>query len=327
MSPGLSSRRTENSGKAGVAMASTRKAAGKAILDLAREGRDVVALAADTAKSMYTTLLRDEFPERSLDVGIAEQNMVMMAAGLASTGKIAFPASYSVFTSMRCSEQLRTFAAYPKLNVNVIAGIGGYSGGIEGVTHLATEDLGIVRCIAEMTVLSPADAVTTEMAIKAAADIPGPCYIRVGRDDSPLVFDETYPFEIGVPVFHRRGKDVTILTTGLATPYVLEAGEFLAESGVEAEIIELHTIKPVYRQELIVESVLKTGRVLTVEEHNVVGGLATVVAEIMMGKGVFKYAKIGLPDIFGESGTPTELRHKHRVEPEAIAGEASLLMQ
>lgn len=317
----------EKPGDMKVSMASTRKAAGKAILDLAREGRDVVALAADTAKSMYTTLLREEYPERSLDVGIAEQNMVMMAAGLASTGKIAFPASYSVFTSMRCSEQLRTFAAYPGLNVNVIAGIGGYSGGIEGVTHLATEDLGIVRCIAGMTVLSPADAVTTEMAVKAAADIPGPCYIRIGRDDSPLVFDETYPFEIGVPVVHREGVDITILTTGLATPYVLEAGVLLAEAGVEAEIIELHTIKPVHRREMIIESVLKTGRLLTVEEHNIIGGLATVAAEIMTGKGVFNFAQIGLPDIFGESGTPAELRHKYKVEPQAIAGEAHLLMR
>src|SRR6056297_3095615 len=213
-----------------VKMESTRKAAGRAILELAREGRDVVALAADTAKSMYTTMLREEYPDRSLDVGIAEQNMVMMAAGLASTGKIAFPASYSVFTSMRCSEQLRTFAAYPGLNVNVIAGIGGYSGGIEGVTHLATEDLGMMRSIAGMTVLSPSDAVSTAMAVKAAADIPGPVYIRVGRDNSPLLFDESYPFEVGVPVVHREGSDVTILTTGLATPYVLQAAVLLAAS-------------------------------------------------------------------------------------------------
>jgi len=310
-----------------LTLASTRKAAGKAILDLARSGKDVVALAADTAKSMYTTLLREEFPERSLDVGIAEQNMVMMAAGLASTGKIAFPASYSVFTSMRCSEQLRTFAAYPGLNVNVIAGIGGYSGGIEGVTHLATEDLGIMRCIAGMTLLSPADAATTELAVRAAADIPGPVYIRIGRDDSPLVFDETYPFEIGVPVVHRKGKDVTILSTGLAVPYVLQGGELLAASGIEAEIIELHTLKPVYHQELIVDSVLGTGRLLTVEEHNIVGGLATLAAEIMAGKGSFRFGKIGLPDIFGESGTPEELRQKYKVEPKAIAEEAGKLMQ
>jgi len=310
-----------------VEMASTRKAAGQAILDLARDGRDVVAVAADTAKSMYTTLLKEEFPRRAIDVGIAEQNMMMMAAGLASTGKIAFAASYSVFTSMRCSEQLRTFAAYPGLNVNVIAGIGGYSGGIEGVTHLATEDLGMMRSIAGMTVLSPSDAVSTAMAVKAAADIPGPVYIRVGRDNSPLLFDESYPFEVGVPVLHREGTDITIATSGLATSYVFEAAELLAEEGVSAEILELHSLKPIRRVELIVESVLKTGYLLTVEEHNIFGGLATAVAEIMEGVGSFGVGKIAIPDTFGESGTPEELRHKYKVEPKAIVEEALALIR
>ncbi len=307
-------------------MQSTRKAAGKAILELAQEGRDIVALAADTAKSMYTTLLEEEYPDRAIDVGIAEQNMVMMAAGLASTGKTAFAASYSVFTSMRCSEQLRTFAAYPKLNVNVIAGIGGYSGGIEGVTHLATEDLGIMRCIAGMTVLAPADAASTIKAVKAAADLQGPVYIRVGRDDSPVIFDDSYSFEIGVPILHREGKDITLVSTGLATPYVFDAADLLAEEGISAEVVEVHTLKPVLSPEIISNSVEKTGKVLTVEEHNIVGGLATVVAEVMEGKGSFEFGKIGLPDIFGESGTPEELRRKYKVEPKAIAEEARALL-
>ncbi|MFO7848895.1 MAG: transketolase C-terminal domain-containing protein [Spirochaetia bacterium] len=307
-------------------MQSTRKAAGKAILELAQEGRDVVALAADTAKSMYTTLLAEEYPDRAVDVGIAEQNMVMMAAGLASTGKTAFAASYSVFTSMRCSEQLRTFAAYPRLNVNVIAGIGGYSGGIEGVTHLATEDLGIMRCIAGMTVLAPADAAATRKAVKAAAELSGPVYIRVGRDDSPVLFDESYPFEVGVPILHKEGGDITLVSTGLATAYVFEAAELLAKEGISAELIEVHTLKPILQQEIIADSIAKTGKVLTIEEHNIVGGLATVVAELMEGKGVFEFGKIGLPDIFGESGTPEELRRKYKVEPEAIAEEARTLL-
>ena len=310
-----------------VEMDSTRKAAGGAILELAREGRDVVAVAADTAKSMYTTLLGEEFPDRAIDVGIAEQNMMMMAAGLASTGKIAFAASYSVFTSMRCSEQLRTFAAYPRLNVNVIAGIGGYSGGIEGVTHLATEDLGIMRSIAGMTVVSTSDAPTTAMAVRAAADVPGPVYIRIGRNDSPVLFDESYPFEIGVPVRHREGGDVTLVTTGLATAAVLGAAELLEKAGVSAEVIEMHTLKPVTKPEIVSESVLRTGRLLTVEEHNVFGGLATTVAEIMEGRGAFVFDRIALQDTFGESGTPEELRRKYGVEPEAIAEKARALLR
>jgi transketolase len=308
-------------------MDSTRKAAGRAILELARDGRDVVAIAADTAKSMYTTMLGEEFPDRSIDVGIAEQNMMMMAAGLASTGKIAFAASYSVFTSMRCSEQLRTFAAYPQLNVNVIAGIGGYSGGIEGVTHLATEDLGIMRSIAGMTVLSTSDAPTTSMAVKAAAEVPGPVYIRIGRNDSPVLFDQSYPFEIGVPVKHREGGDVTLAVTGLATAAVLEAAEVLEKAGVSADVIEIHTLKPVTRPEIVYESVLNTGRLLTVEEHNVFGGLATTVAEIMEGRGAFAFDRIALPDTFGESGTPDELRQKYGVVPEAIAAKARALLR
>ena len=307
------------------AMQSTRKAAGQAILELARDGYDVVALAADTAKSMYTNLLGEEYPERAIDVGIAEQTMAMMASGLASAGKIAFAATYSAFTSMRCCEQLRTFAAYTGLNVNVIAGLGGYSAGIEGVTHLATEDLGIMRCIAQMTILSPADAVTTAKAVKAAAGVPGPVYIRVGRDDSPAIFDESYHFEIGVPVVHRRGDDVSLITTGLATPYVLAAADLLSEAGISVEMIEVHTLKPITRPDMIVDSVKKTGRVVTVEEHNVVGGLATVVAELVDGKALYQSRKIGLADEFGESGTPEELRKKYKVEPKAIADEVQKL--
>ena len=271
-----------------IPLASTREAAGQAILELAQAGKDVVAVSADTSKSMYTTLLKEDYPDRFIDMGIAEQNMVMVAAGLASTNKIAFAASYSVFTSMRCCEQLRTFIAYPNLNVKVIAGIGGLSAGIEGVTHVATEDLGIVRCIANMAVVAPCDAVTTKQAVMAAAAYDGPVYIRIGRDPSPALFDESYPFEIGVPVRHRSGEDVTLVSCGLVTAEVLTAAEQLAQAGIEADVIEVHTLKPVLKPELILDSVVKTKHLITVEEHNVVGGLATVVSEIVAGAGLFR---------------------------------------
>jgi transketolase len=302
-------------------LASTRQAAGEAILELAREGVDVVAVSADTSKSMYTHLLKEDFPLRFIDVGIAEQNMMMVAAGLAAAGKIAFAASYSVFTSMRCCEQLRTFVAYPRLNVKVIAGIGGLSAGIEGVTHVATEDLGIVRCIAGMTVLAPADALSTKQAVKAAAAHPGPVYIRVGRDPSPVLFDDGYKFHIGRPVLHREGRDVTLVGTGLVLAEALDAAELLAARGISAEVIEVHTLKPVLEPEVVLDSAAKTGNVVTVEDHNVVGGLGTVVAEILVGRGIFNLKKLGLQDQFAESGTPEELLVKYRLKAPCIAEE------
>jgi transketolase len=309
-----------------IILASTREAAGQAILELAQEGMDVVAVSADTSKSMYTTLLKKDYPERSMDTGIAEQNMIMVAAGLASTGKIAFAASYSVFTSMRCCEQLRTFIAYPNLNVKVIAGIGGLSAGIEGVTHVATEDLGIVRCIANMAVVAPSDAVTTKKAVKAAAVYDGPVYIRVGRDPSPALFDEKYPFEIGIPVMHRTGNKVTLVSCGLVTAEVLAAAEELAQSGINADVIEVHTLKPVLKPEIILESAIKTKHLITVEEHNVIGGLGTMVSEILAGNGNFRIKKLGLQDTFAESGTPDELVKKYGLKASNIVKETRDLL-
>jgi transketolase len=310
-----------------IVLASTREAAGQAILELAQEGMDVVAVSADTSKSMYTTLLGKDYPERSIDTGIAEQNMVMAAAGLASTGKIAFAASYSVFTSMRCCEQLRTFIAYPNLNVKVIAGIGGLSAGIEGVTHIATEDLGIVRCLANMAVVAPSDAVTTNMAVKAAAAYDGPVYIRVGRDSTPALFDETYPFEIGVPIMHRTGNHVTLVSCGLVTAEVFTAAEELAQAGIEADVIEVHTLKPVLKPDIILESAMKTKHLITVEEHNVIGGLATVVSEIVAGNGDFRFKKLGLQDTYAESGTPAELLEKYGLNASNIVKAAQDVLQ
>lgn len=299
-------------------MASTRLAAGEAIRQLAREGVDLVAVSADTSKSMFTDLLKDEFPDRFIDTGIAEQNMMMVAAGLASTGKTVFVASYSVFTSMRCCEQLRTFIAYPNLNVKVIAGIGGLSAGIEGVTHIATEDLGIMRCIANMVVAAPADATAVRQAVRAAAAHQGPVYIRVGRDATPVLFDENYRFSFGRPMWHRTGADVTLIATGIVLKEVLEAAVTLAACGIEATIIEIHTLKPILEPELIREHILRTGSVITVEEHNVIGGLGTVVSEVLAGCGPVKMRKLGLQDSFAESGTPDELYLKFGLKAPCI---------
>ncbi len=302
----------------GRQLASTREAAGQAILELARAGRDVVAVSADTSKSMFTTYLKEEFKDRFIDTGIAEQNMMMVAAGAAAAGKISFAASYSVFTSMRCCEQLRTFAAYPGLNVNVIAGIGGFSAGIEGPTHMATEDLGIMRCIAGMTVLAPADAEATKRAVAAAAEIEGPVYIRVGRDPSPVLFDDSYSFEVGRPNLIREGGDVTLVAAGLLLAEVVEAAETLGKAGITCDVIDLHTINPIVAPEVILDSARKTGVVVTVEDHNIVGGVGTVVADIVAGKGTFLLRRMGLDNTFGETGTPAELTAKYGLDTESV---------
>ena len=307
-------------------MVSTRLAAGQAILELAQEGLDVVAVSADTSKSMFTTLLGKEFPDRCIDSGIAEQNMMMISAGLASTGKIAFAASYSVFTSMRCCEQVRTFIAYPNLNVKIIAGIGGMSGAIEGVTHVATEDLGIMRCIANIAVLAPSDAVTTKKAVKAAAAHQGPVYIRVGRDPSPAIFDDSYEFEIGKPMVHRQGSDITLIACGLVVSEALQAADILSAAGIDAGVIEVHTLKPLLHPDLIRKEALTTNAVITIEEHNVVGGLGTVIAEVLSEIGPVRQRRLGLQDCFAESGTPEELRVRFGIDAANIVKQAQALL-
>ncbi len=307
---------------------STRLAAGEAILELARERDDIVAVSADTNKSMYTDLLAKEYPDRMIDVGIAEQNMMMVAAGLASTGKTAFVASYSVFTSMRCCEQLRTFVAYPNLNVKIIGGIGGFSAGIEGVTHVATEDLGIVRCIPNVTVISPCDYQSTKLAVKAAAEIDGPVYIRVGRDSTPVITDESYDFKVGEPVLHKKGTDVTIIATGLVLEEALRSCDELEAVGFSANVIEVHTLKPLKNSKLIEDCIKQTKNVVTVEEHNVVGGLFSVIAEMAFKSdiGMVKSKALGLNDEFAKSGTPYQLRKKYGVDSKNITKAAMSLI-
>jgi len=291
-------------------MASTRVAFGEALRDLARSGYDVVAVTADTSKSMCVDLLAREFPERWIDAGVAEQNMMMIAAGLAATGKIAFASSYSVFTSMRCCEQLRTFVAYPFLNVKVVAGLGGLTAGIEGVTHVAIEDLGIVRCIPNLTILNPSDATTAWMSVKAAADWPGPVYIRLGRDASPVIFDHNYKFEIGKSVMHREGDDVALIASGLILFEALNASDLLAKEGIGVSLLEVHTLKPLDKESLL-EIAQRTKAVVTVEEHSIIGGLGSAVAEVLSENCPVIMERVGIKDIFAESGTPEELRQKY----------------
>lgn len=300
-------------------MGSTRKAYGQALLELAGANDRVVAVAADTSKSMYTCVLEKDFPHRHYDVGIAEQNMMMIAAGLASTGKIVFASTYAVFSSMRACEQVRTFIAYPGLNVKIVSGLGGLSAAIEGVTHMGVEDVALVRAIPGMTIILPSDPIATGKAIKAAAEYEGPVYVRLGRDESPVLFDESYPFEIGKGIIHRdEGDEVALVASGLVLSEVLRAAELIARAGIKCKVVEIHTIKPIDR-DLIVRVAKQCAELFVIEEHSVIGGLSSAVAEVLCEEYPRKFNKVALPDAFLESGTPHELADKYGLTAEKIA--------
>ena len=311
-----------------IKMGNTREAFGLELLELAREGYNVFGIGADTSKSMGVDLLKKEFPHRIFDVGIAEQNLIMTAAGLASDDKIVFATSYSAFTSMRCIEQFRSFAAYPNLNVKIIAGLGGFTAGIEGVTHTALEDLGIVRCLPNVCVINPADAVATRKAVRAAALHEGPVYIRVGRDASPLLFDmETYRFEIGkANVLFDDGNDVALLATGFPLYEAMEAYKQLKSEGIRMKLIDVPTLKPLDGR-TIIEVAGATGAIVTVEEHYYTGGLGSAVAEVTARECPTPLEQVAVEDKYTQSGYPEELREKYGLTVPAIVAAVKKVMK
>lgn len=297
---------------------STREAFGVALLELAQEGIDVVAVTADTSKSMGVNLLASKYPERCFNCGIAEQNMMMVAAGLATTGKISFAVSYSVFTSMRALEQLRTFICYPNLNVKIVGGLGGFSAGIEGVTHMALEDLGVVRCIPNIIIVNPADYYSTIKITKEIAKINKPVYMRLGRDPSPVIFDKNYSFNIGkANILIANGRDLGIITNGIILGEVIKAAEKLEKKGIGITLIELPSLKPT-DDEAIVNLAKTTKIIVTIEEHNIIGGLYSTVCEILCRSYIKRVYPIAVPDIFTESGLPIELIEKYQLDSESI---------
>ena len=259
------------------------------------------------------------FPERCIDVGIAEQNLIAVAAGLAAGGRTVFAATYATFASLRALEQIRSFVALPGLRVIVAAGLGGLSGGIEGVCHLAVEDVGILRCVPNLVILNPADAVAAKRATLAAAEHDGPVYLRLGRDDTPILFDDGYPFTIGkAVVLEERGFDAVLLTSGLVTAEVLDAAAVLRRRGIGSTVIEFPTLKPLDR-DAVRSAAARPGPIFTVEEHSVVGGLGSAVIEVLGEDAPARVVRLGLPDRFLESGTPSELRAKYGLTAAAIA--------
>jgi len=286
---------------------SMRDAFGQALVELARENDNIFYLAADTTKSMGGALISKEFPDRARNVGIAEQNMMLMASGMASCGAKVFAATYAVFASMRVLEQVRTFIAYPKLDVKLIAGLGGITGGIEGATHQGTEDIGIMRNIANMVVVSAADAESTKVITREIAKYDGPVYLRIGRNPFEQVFDENYTFQIGkANVMIEEGNDACIICHGIVTARCLAAAKALNARGLGVKLIEMPTIKPIDRA-AILWAAAECKNIITVEDHNIIGGLGGAVAEVLAEEGIGKLKRMGIPDCYGQSGTDAEL--------------------
>ena len=296
----------------------TRESYGNALAELGKEFSDVVVLDADLAGATKTSVFMKAFPERHIDCGIAECNMIGVAAGLATTGKVPFASTFAMFAAGRAFEQVRNSVGYPKLNVKIGATHAGISVGEDGATHQCNEDLALMREIPGMVVINPSDDVEAKAAVEAAYNYYGPVYMRFGRAACPVINDTPeYKFEIGKGITLREGKDVAIIATGIEVAYALEAAEMLAADGIEATVINIHTIKPLDK-ELVVAAAKATNRVFTVEEHSIIGGLGSAVVECLCDEYPCKVTRIGVNDVFGESGPAGELIAKYGLDGKSI---------
>ena len=296
----------------------TRDSYGNALVELGKEHDDLVVLDADLAAATKTGVFQKEFPERHIDCGIAECNMMGIAAGIAATGKVPFVSSFAMFVAGRAFEQVRNSVGYPKLNVKIGATHAGISVGEDGATHQCNEDIALMRTIPGMTVINPSDDLEAKAAVKAAYEMEGPVYLRFGRLAVPVINDRPdYKFEVGKGVLLKEGTDVTIVATGLCVGAALEAAEKLASEGISAEVINIHTIKPL-DEEIILNSVKKTGKVVTAEEHSVIGGLGSAVCDCLCEKMPAPVCKIGVNDVYGESGSAVKLFEKYGLDGQGI---------
>lgn len=301
-----------------VKKVATREGYGKALVELGKEHEDVVVLDADLAAATKTGMFKKEFPDRFIDCGIAEGNMMGVAAGLAAVGKVPFASSFAMFAAGRAFEQVRNSIGYPHLNVKIGASHAGISVGEDGATHQCNEDIALMRTIPGMIIINPSDEVEAKEAVKAAYEIDGPVYMRFGRLAVPVINDRPdYKFELGKGVVLREGKDVVVIATGLCVNSALEAAEKLAEDGIQAKVINIHTIKPL-DEELVVAAAKETGKIVTVEEHSVIGGLGSAVCETLCEKYPTSVLKIGVKDVFGESGPAVKLLEKYKLDGQGV---------
>ena len=295
----------------------TRESFGNALVELGKEHDNVVVLDADLAAATKTGIFKKEFPDRHIDCGIAEANMIGIAAGLSTCGKVPFASTFAMFAAGRAFEQVRNSVGYPLLNVKIGATHAGISVGEDGATHQCNEDIALMRTIPGMTIINPCDDIEARAAVKAAYEMEGPVYMRFGRLAAPVIHQEDYQFEIGKGVKMREGKDVTVVATGLMVSNTLEAAEKLAAEGMDVEVINIHTIKPL-DEEIIIESAKKTGKVITVEEHSFIGGLGRAVCDVLSEKYPVPVTKLGVKDTFGHSGPALELLKEFQLDSEGI---------
>ena len=298
----------------------TRESYGAALAEFG-EKYDIIVMDADLSKSTKTDTFKKKFPERFINCGIAEASMLSTAAGLATCGKIVFASSFAMFAAGRAFEQIRNSICYPKLNVKIGATHAGISVGEDGATHQCLEDIGIMRTLPNMVIINPADDTEAKAAVEAAIKHDGPVYLRFGRLAVPVLYDDTYKFELGKGVQLKEGNDVTLVATGLLVETALNAAEHLKADGINARVINIHTIKPIDK-EIITKAALETGAIVTCEEHNVIGGLGSAVAEVLCENAPAVLQRIGTQDVFGRSGKPNELFEIYGLTAEAIRDSA-----
>lgn len=305
----------------------TRVTYGETLVELGTQNEKIVVMDADLSGSTKTATFKKAFPERFFNAGIAEGNMVGVAAGLAASGYTVFVSSFAMFASGRAFEQIRNTAAYPNLNVKVCASHAGITVGADGATHQCLEDIGIMRTIPNMTIINPADAVEARLAILEASKLNGPVYMRFGRSAVPVVFDENnYKFEIGKGALLREGTDVTIVATGITVEMALTAADALAEEGISARVINMATIKPIDK-EILVKASKETGAIVTAEEHNIIGGLGSAVCEVLCEAAPCVVERVGVADTFGRSGSVDELLEYYHLTPAEIVSKAKDAMR
>ena len=304
----------------------TREAYGKALAALANENKNIVVLDADLSKSTKTADFKKACPERFINMGIAEGNMMSVAAGLSTCGKIPFASTFAMFATGRAFEIIRNSACYPKLNVKICATHAGITVGEDGGSHQSVEDISLMRSIPNMTVLVPADGVEAEKMIFAAAEYNGPMYVRLGRSAVPTLFDENYNFEIGKGVVLKEGNDATIIACGMMVNEALIAADMLKEENINVRVINMSTIKPI-DTELIIKAAKETKAIVTAEEHSIIGGLGSAVSEVVSENHPVKVKKVGLNDCFGESGTPGELLEKYGLTAKNIVAKVKGAIQ
>ena len=295
----------------------TRQSYGEALLELGKENENIVVLDADLSASTKTAIFAKEFPNRFFDIGIAEADMMGTAAGFATCGKIPYSSTFAVFAAGRAYDQIRSSICYPNLNVNICATHAGLTVGEDGATHQMLEDLALMRVLPNMHVFCPSDDVQTKWLIKEISKVNGPCYVRLCRLSTPIIYDEDQKFEIGKMVQLGEGTDATIFATGITVSEAIKAQEELKDSGIDVRVIDVHTIKPI-DEEMIIKCAKETKRLISIEDHSILGGLGSAIAEVLTEKYPCKLERMGVNDEFGKSGDAKELLHYFEIDSEAL---------